>query len=1358
MQPIIGELIDIKTGYTSFVNLEHDLYDSDENIGRMARYRPITSHRTAFEALSKSLQMKDGRCYLLTGAYGTGKSHLCLMFANYLQTPASVAPMPAFFANYAEADPHAANSLQSMRSQGSYLVALCDWGGKEDFDEVVLKAVDRALTREGFGTEFDTHYLAAVRKIETWVQRTDNRASRFCDDFEQELSDINSGMTINAFLQRLRNYDAEALQEFRRIHKLITMSDFVFDRANLIEILGDTLSSAAFKQRFLGMLVLFDEFGDRLERGHLSPKAFQRFAEFCAETPSSSGRMIFVATAHKSMTQYAKAYNEVDYKTASDRIKEVELVTDGVEEIISAIVVPQKQHPLWQEYIAPRTDVFDSLLADCNRLKLFTWLTGPKIRTKIIENIYPMHPMATFCLLKLARDVASNNRSVYTFFSKDEPGSYPEFVKGAPILQGGRLNLYTAERLYHYFASAMKAENKELRESVRDKIRDYENALRQLNRVLASETLESLQFRDDPLIPRLLRLLLIYEIVDIPNRLDNLKFGLYCVTSAESEELKNLLDTLVKRRVLYQAKDTMLFEFPRSDVKHLDSMIDDRVKDPELAYENAVTELNALVPLTKSDLYLAANNYNSQYAEDKQLLRRFVRAVDLGTITEQQNVFQILEAEIAATVTKKGDYEGIALYAVCETAEDIARAKEFCARNESGRIVVAIPKSPIPLQDAIMELKALQAIQKSDEYANFSTQDRSAFDARLNGDASRAGAKKSLANLRAKFLTGKEIVWHGKSAQALKLDENNPYAVADHLIAQLYQKRNTLVHDDFNKVHVKVDKNKPALKEAVDKLLHYTEPIVIRKDLPQARGDYRYLQNVLLNNDVLYSTKIDGYKESCAFASDSSKYASRLPYLSQLIQDVRALGEAEPLRISVLMEKYQRPPYGQGPVALALGLACLRNLLGDSIRFKVDSNAVGDMPLKTFEEVLMLVEGSLPNAFLSYRPLSEWERKLIEKVYSAFGEPGPAGKEYSLVEAQESLARWWQELSPVAKVVGIYPKNKPETAAFLSLMQQVSSKEPYSFLFDDLPGVFGYEANSQSTSEMVEAVSAGCTELKKRIESGPSLVEERIRKGIRTLFKIDQNTDSDIVEGVVQWYNDLDKHQQDLHANWHNNDSKPLLTLVKTITKLHQTFMVDLPKRQEYGFSAVKDWTTDRVAAYLTQLETGKQHIETNRITVAPPEMEIEPPAERTTENEIAFKGKFDVKFKGPFNGGCIYITEGSADPLDIEAQRHQYSAADPLIISKSKTLKYALLDQDGNWSPVSTVILTNAEAPYVPTIGIPDMLYETRLVQFKLKDAASMEVACRELFRQCLELGILDASTMEKIVMNALQEAQKKP
>src|SRR5579872_4484666 len=98
-EPTIREIVKVEGGYTSYVDLRLEMFDDSRNMGRMERYRPITSHRHAFQALAKSLQIKDGRCYLLTGSYGTGKSHLCLMFANYLQTPARVAPMPSFFQN-----------------------------------------------------------------------------------------------------------------------------------------------------------------------------------------------------------------------------------------------------------------------------------------------------------------------------------------------------------------------------------------------------------------------------------------------------------------------------------------------------------------------------------------------------------------------------------------------------------------------------------------------------------------------------------------------------------------------------------------------------------------------------------------------------------------------------------------------------------------------------------------------------------------------------------------------------------------------------------------------------------------------------------------------------------------------------------------------------------------------------------------------------------------------------------------------------------------------------------------------------------------------------------------------------------
>jgi len=138
----IQKLIEIQGGYTSYVDLRLELFDDSRNIERMARYRPIASHRQAFETLAHSLKVKDERCYLLTGAYGTGKSHLCLMFANYLQTQSGEKPMPEFFQHYEDVDPSAAEDLRSKRTKGQYLVALCEWGGKGDFEEIVLRAVD----------------------------------------------------------------------------------------------------------------------------------------------------------------------------------------------------------------------------------------------------------------------------------------------------------------------------------------------------------------------------------------------------------------------------------------------------------------------------------------------------------------------------------------------------------------------------------------------------------------------------------------------------------------------------------------------------------------------------------------------------------------------------------------------------------------------------------------------------------------------------------------------------------------------------------------------------------------------------------------------------------------------------------------------------------------------------------------------------------------------------------------------------------------------------------------------------------------------------------------------------------------
>ena len=47
----IRDIVQINSGYTSYVDLYEEYYDLVKNRGRMERYKPIAAHRQAFEKL-----------------------------------------------------------------------------------------------------------------------------------------------------------------------------------------------------------------------------------------------------------------------------------------------------------------------------------------------------------------------------------------------------------------------------------------------------------------------------------------------------------------------------------------------------------------------------------------------------------------------------------------------------------------------------------------------------------------------------------------------------------------------------------------------------------------------------------------------------------------------------------------------------------------------------------------------------------------------------------------------------------------------------------------------------------------------------------------------------------------------------------------------------------------------------------------------------------------------------------------------------------------------------------------------------------------------------------------------------------
>src|SRR3972149_7754615 len=133
----ICELVKLKSVSANCVELKSAFEESRENADRMAMYRPTKAPRAAFERICRGLyQPNDKKFYLLSGSYGTGKSHLCLMTANVLSRSSGEPEIAGFYENYAKLDDEKAKLLKNIRKDGQYLVAICDYHSGRHFEDV----------------------------------------------------------------------------------------------------------------------------------------------------------------------------------------------------------------------------------------------------------------------------------------------------------------------------------------------------------------------------------------------------------------------------------------------------------------------------------------------------------------------------------------------------------------------------------------------------------------------------------------------------------------------------------------------------------------------------------------------------------------------------------------------------------------------------------------------------------------------------------------------------------------------------------------------------------------------------------------------------------------------------------------------------------------------------------------------------------------------------------------------------------------------------------------------------------------------------------------------------------------------
>jgi len=788
----IAEVVKLKSGYANFVELKSAFEASQENADRMAMYRPTKAHRAAFERICRGLyQPNDKKFYLLSGSYGTGKSHLCLMTANVLSRSSGDPEIAGFYENYAKLDSEKAKLLKNIRKDGQYLVAICDYHSGRHFEDVVMKAVFDACKTKGLSTGVETEFDEAERQLAEWQQKGDKGGIRnFYQDFGKALESVAPGLSVEQLRAGLKNYDSDVLGKFRAAFKeMMGGVTFQAQAGNLIPILRKLVKSKDFKARFKGLAIFFDEFGFTLEKAGYSKDILQGFMEtICKNEPN----VIFVGCIHKDFKSYADRFSKDDAAVMSARITQVDLLNEGIEEIIGAIVETDKKSEVWKKDIAPKASVFDQLVPPCKSLDLFPWIADvDRIRQRVLEDIYGVHPMALSCLLKLSSEIGSDARSTFTFFSGDVGGgkaTYPDFIQNPDItVGGGKLNLYTVDRLFTFFQKELSQKNPELREGQRQFVNGFYASLDALRKATEGGLFG---FQEDDRI-QVVRAILVYQLCQIPTSLENIQFGLYCLSPSEKKQVEGYLKDLVKNGAVFLRPQSKTYELAASIGEDPLILIERYLSDTKLHPTDMAAAFLEEAGGNRLSDFAEAKGYNLPFGEDKRFRTRFVRAKDLGDA-----LWDELRTAYAESHNKPTQgFEGTIVYALWEDEAEVNVAREAAKAITDANVALAVPHAPQPFSETLLRVKACRHYLPPNEAEKISAQTESRLRDIFNNPED--GYLPTLERVFRDIEEGSGACWYGQGGKVLVDQPKQSHKPADMLCEELCKKRCRIKHPDF---------------------------------------------------------------------------------------------------------------------------------------------------------------------------------------------------------------------------------------------------------------------------------------------------------------------------------------------------------------------------------------------------------------------------------------------------------------------------------------------------------------------------------------------------------------------------------
>lgn len=657
------DFIKTDSNFQYSINLQYDI----KNFNKIESYIPTKLSMDILKGYLRSILYKnDENASVLVGPYGKGKSHLLLVLSailsleqeyfdeNINKTYGEI--LRTLTEKIKRVDNECGQLIEEFRAKNKRMIPVIINSNYIDLKQAFLLGIKEALDREELSYLIPENYFTeALDTINMWNKNYKEAYQKFKYIIKEKYS-----YSIRKFKKELEICNEEVYKIFTEIHPRVTAGTKFnpLINGNVVKLYESLNMSISNNTKFEGMVVIFDEFSKFLEASASKNvaddmKLLQEFAEMTFrmnEVP-----LYLICVTHRDIEEYTTKLpkDQINsWRTVSGRFKHKYFTSSSNQnyELIGNAI--HKDEEKFKEYIKNSNirGILKKHIDEVMSMGIFQ-------QNKNIENIigykcFPLNPISTFVLPRVSEKVAQNERTLFTFISKNEKGSLNRFID-----ETNEFKLLNVEWIYDYFKDLLKKEVFD--ENIHKNWLSSESTLVKCN-----------NYNEKAIVKTLAIVYIVNELEILPPNSIILRLG----TGLNEKEFKCSLEELLRRNIIFKKYYNGHYYFGNLNNINFDKKIKNKIENNV----NKIDVLNVINSIVKPE-YILPREYN-----DAREITRFFKVVYI-TSTQFKAIYD------ENLVVKESNSDGI-IYNLIYFNED--EKKEVISHLDilkSKRILVCIP-------------------------------------------------------------------------------------------------------------------------------------------------------------------------------------------------------------------------------------------------------------------------------------------------------------------------------------------------------------------------------------------------------------------------------------------------------------------------------------------------------------------------------------------------------------------------------------------------------------------------------------------------------------------------------------------